>query len=219
MIGYKSPTAIVWLLGRIYCTGTPEDYEAVHKMQDEVSIVPLSSYGKPYTPPAGKVDPSIDMKTPVREQVNSLDSTAYFNLLASLMKDNPPARADAPILAKMARLGIVPGKAFDPSKLDPAAAKALNEVPKLGFEKIMAHFKKAGKSENGWVFTTGTGVYGTDYVQRALVTAIGLGANRPQDAVYPTSEEDSAGKPYDGNKKYVMHFDKGQMPPQMHFGL
>ena len=55
---YKSPTAIVWLLGRIYCTGTPEDYAAVHKMQDEISIVPLSSYGKPYTPPAGKVDPA-----------------------------------------------------------------------------------------------------------------------------------------------------------------
>ena len=120
---YKSPTAIVWLLGRIYCTGTPEDYEAVHKMQDEVSIVPLSAYGKPYTPPAGKVDPSIDMKTPVREQVNALDATAYFNLLASLMKDNPPASADAPILAKMARLGIVPGKAFDPSKLDPAVSQ------------------------------------------------------------------------------------------------
>ena len=213
VIEYKSPTAIVWLLGRIYCTGTPEDYAAVHKMQDEISIVPLSSYGKPYTPPEGKVDPSIDMKKPVREQVNSLDSTAYFNLLASLMKDNPPSRSDAPMLAKMARLGIVPGKAFDPSKLDPAAAKALNEVPKLGFEKIMAHFKKAGKFENGWVFTTGTGIYGTDYVQRALVTAIGLGANRPQDAVYPTSEEDAAGKPYDGNKKYVMHIDKGQMPP------
>ena len=111
---YKSPTDIVWLLGRIYCTGTPEDYAAVHKLQDEVSIVPLSSYGKPYTPPTGKIDSNIDMKKPVREQVNSLDSTAYFNLLASLMKDNPQARANAPVLAKMARLGIVPGKAFDP---------------------------------------------------------------------------------------------------------
>ncbi len=210
---YKSPTAIVWLLGRIYCTGTPEDYEAVHKMQDEVSIVPLSAYGKPYTPPAGRVNPSIDMKTPVREQVNALDATAYFNLLASLMKDNPPTSADGPILAKMARLGIVPGKAFDPSKLDPTAAKALKDVPKLGFEKIMAHFKTAGTFENGWIFTTKTGIYGTDYIQRALVTAIGLGANRPQDAVYPTSEEAAAGKPYDGSKKYVMHFDKGQAPP------
>jgi hypothetical protein len=210
---YKSPTAIVWLLGRIYCAGTPEDYEAVHKMQDEVSIVPLSAYGKPYTPPAGKVDPSIDMKTPVREQVNALDATAYFNLLVSLMKDNPPTAADARILAKLARLGIVPGKVFDPSKLDAAAAKALKDVPKLGFEKIMAHFKTAGTFENGWMFTTKTGLYGTDYLQRALVTAIGLGANRPQDAIYPTSEADATGKPYDGSKKYVMHFDKGQTPP------
>ena len=210
---YKSPTAIVWLLGRIYCAGTPEDYEAVHKMQDEVSIVPLSAYGKPYTPPAGKVNPSIDMKTPVREQVNALDATAYLNLLASLMKDNPPTAADARILAKLARLGIVPGKVFDPSKLDAAAAKALKDVPKLGFEKIMAHFKTAGTFENGWMFTTKTGLYGTDYLQRALVTAIGLGANRPQDAIYPTSEADATGKPYDGSKKYVMHFDKGQTPP------
>ena len=186
---YKSPTAIVWLLGRIYCTGTPKDYAAVHKMQDEVSIVPLSSYGKPYTPPAGKVDPSIDMKKPVREQVNSLDATAYFNLLASLMKDNPPAAADAPILAKMARLGIVPGKEFDPSKLDPAVAKALKDVPKLGFEKIMAHFKKAGKEVNGWKSSRRQEFTARTISQRALVTAIGLGANRPQDAVYPTSKK------------------------------
>jgi hypothetical protein len=210
---YKSPTALVWLLGRIYCTGTPEDYEAVHKMQDEVSIVPLGSYGKAYTPAAGSVDPNIDMKKPVRDQVNSLDATTYFNLLATLMKDNPPARTDAIILTKMARLGIVPGKPFDAGKLDPAVAKAISDVPKLGFEKIMAHFKQAGTAENGWVFSTKTGVYGTDYLQRALITAIGLGANRPQDAVYPTSEVDAEGNPYDGSKKYVMHFNKGQTPP------
>jgi len=213
VVEYKSPTAIVWLLGRIYCTGTPEDYSAVHKMQSDVTVVPLSSYGKPFTPPAGKVDPSIDMKTPVREQVNSLDTAAYFNLLATLLKDNPPAAADAPMVAKLARLGIVPGQTFDPSKLDPAVAKALQDVPKLGFEKIMAHFKVAGKLENGWMFSTGTGIYGTNYVQRALVTAIGLGANRLQDAIYPTSEADATGKPYDGSKKYVMHFEKGQTPP------
>jgi hypothetical protein len=48
---YKSPTSIVWVLGRIYCTGTPEDYETVHGLQDQCSATPLSSYGKPYTPP------------------------------------------------------------------------------------------------------------------------------------------------------------------------
>jgi hypothetical protein len=228
---YKSPTSIVWLLGRIYCTGTTEDYAAVHKMQDAISVVPLSSYGKPFTPPPGKVDPNIDMKTAVRDQVNAMSSAAYFNMLATLMRDNPPAKDDAPIVERMARLGIIPGQPFVFGKLDPQVQQALQDVPKDSFEAIMAHFKTAGKVENGWLFTTKTGLYGTDYIQRALVTAIGLGANRPQDAVYPTSQEDSEGKAYEGTtkyvitdlhgqskhheapNKYVMHFDKGQMPP------
>lgn len=210
---YKSPTALVWLLGRIYCTGTPEDYTAVHKLQDAISLVPLSSYGKPYTPPAGHVDPSIDMKTPVREQVNNLSTKTYFDLLTTLLKDNPPAEADKPMLEKMATIGIEPGKPFDTDKLGTETVSALESVPKEAFAKIMAHFKEAGNNINGWVFTTKTGQYGTDYLQRALITAIGLGANRPQDAVYPTSEVDNTGKPYDGANKYVLHFDKGQFPP------
>ena len=91
----KSPTNMVWILGRIYCTGTPEDYAAVHALQDQFKLVPLSSYDKAYTPPAGTVDPAIDMKTPVRDQVNRMDAVAYFTLLAQLMKANPPATADA----------------------------------------------------------------------------------------------------------------------------
>ena len=67
------------------------------------------------------------------------------------MKDNPPAKEDAPMVAKMAKIGIVPGKDFDMSKLDPAVAKALEGVPKAGLEKIMGHFKNAGTNVNGWV--------------------------------------------------------------------
>jgi hypothetical protein len=55
----------------------------------------------------------------VRNQVNALSSAAYFNLLATLMKDNPAAEADAPMLEKMARLGIVPGQPFDLGKFIP----------------------------------------------------------------------------------------------------
>ncbi|HVJ69126.1 MAG TPA: DUF1254 domain-containing protein [Caulifigura sp.] len=206
----KSPTNLVWILGRTYCTGTPEDYKAAHAIMDQYQLVPLSSYGKPFTPPAGKVDPSIDMKTAVREQVHKLDAAAYFALLSSLMKDNPPAAADAPILEKIAKIGIVPGKELDASKLPAAAAKA---IPTTAQQKIMGHFKDGGTNANGWVFTTKAGVYGTDYLQRAFVTAIGLGANRPQDAVYPTSEVDGDGQPYSGANKYVLHFAKGEAPP------
>ena len=219
---YKSPTAIVWLLGRIYCTGTPEDYAAVHQLQDDISLVPLSAYGKTYTPPTLPVDASVDMKTPVREQVNALSADDYFNLLAKLMKANPPAAADAPMLKKMARLGIVPGQPFDSSKLGPLAKEAMDAVPKIANEKIMLWMKEgipAGdlKLEHGWVFTTKTGLYGVNYIQRALITAIGLGANRPQDAVYPTSEGPSILSSYTGAKNYVMHFEKGKLPPARGF--
>ena len=184
---------MVWLLGRIYCTGTPEDYAAVHKLQDEFKLVPLSAYGKPYTPPAGKVDPSIDMKTAVREQVNSMDAVAYFTLLCKLMKDNPPpprTRRSSP---------SSPGSASCPARtLMQASCKAdfAKRIPEVAFDRIMLQFKvnKDVKDINGWAFTTKTGIYGTDYLMRALVTAIGLGANRPQDAVYPTSQKDAEGR-------------------------
>jgi hypothetical protein len=215
---YKSGTGIVWILGRIYCTGTPEDYKAVHALQDKVTIVPLSSYGKAYAAPPGKVDPAINPKQSVRDRVNAMDAASYFALFAELLKTNPPAAADAPMVAKLASIGIVPGKSFDAARLDPAVARGIAEAPKPAQDKIMAQMKEgivtgAMKLEDGWLFTTKTGLYGTDYLQRALITAIGLGANRPQDAVYPTSEGPDVLKKYDGKNKYVMHFDKGKTPP------
>ena len=129
------------------------------------------------------------------------------------MADNPPAAADAPMVAGMASLGIAPGKPFALSHLDPALQQALRDTPQVSLKAIMDHYKAAGTRENGWRFTTKTGEYDTDYLQRALISAIGLGANLPQDAVYPTSEMDAQNQPYDGVYSYVMHFDKGQLPP------
>jgi len=122
------------------------------------------------------------------------------------------------MVAKLAKIGIVPGQDFDPSKLDPAVAKGIAKAPAPAQKQIMAWLKEgiaAGdfKLENGWAFTTKAGEYGTSYLQRALITAIGLGANRPQDAIYPTSTGPDLVTKYDGNKKYVMRFEKGQLPP------
>jgi hypothetical protein len=140
--------------------------------------------------------------------------TTYFNYLAQLMKTNPPSAADAPMVAKMAKIGLVPGQDFDPSKLGAFDKEAIKVVPKAAQLKVMGHFKEMGKNINGWMFFTQTGLYGAQYLDRALITAIGLGANRPQDAIYPTSEKDPAGKEHDGaSNKYVMHIDKGQFPP------
>jgi len=214
----KSPTGMVWLLGRIYCTGTPEDYKAVHALQDRMTAVPLSSYGKPYKPVPATVDPGIDMKTAIRDQVNAMDAVSFFKLFAQLLKTNPPTAEDAPMVAKLAKIGIVPGQDFDATKLEPAVAKGLSDVPKLAQQKIISWMKEgiaAGdlKLTDGWLFTTKTGTYGTAYRQRALITAIGLGANLPQDAVYPNSEGPDVLKKYNGASKYVLHFNKGQLPP------
>ncbi|MFO1415032.1 MAG: DUF1254 domain-containing protein [Burkholderiales bacterium] len=214
---YKSPTSIVWILGRIYCTGTPEDYKAVHALQDQVSAVPLSAYGKPYTPEAGKVDAAIDMKTAPRDQVNALDGAAYFKVFAELLKANPPAAEDAPILEKLAKIGIVPGQPFDATKLDPAVVKGINAAVKPAQERIASLAEAVvlgnAKLEHGWLVFPKAGVYGTNYLNRALITYYGLGANRPQDAIYPTSEGPEAVKKYSGANKYVVHFEKGGLPP------
>jgi hypothetical protein len=207
----KSPTALVWILGRIYCTGTPEDYKAVHDLQDQFSSVPLSSYGKPYTPPSGVVDGTFDMKTAVRKQVNGLPLDEFFTYLARLLKTNPPKPEDAAIVTRMAEIGIVPGKDFDRSKMPPLGERL---DPKLALLRMVEDMK-AKKPVNGWLYwTSNAGIYGTDYVQRAMVTLIGPGLNFPQDAVYPFSEKDEHGREYNGAAhRYVMHFAKGQMPP------
>jgi hypothetical protein len=59
--------------------------------------------------------------------------------------------------------------------------------------------------------------YGADYLRRAGVAFGGLGANTPEDAIYPTTFADADGKPYDSGQKYVLHFDKDQLPPARAF--
>jgi hypothetical protein len=211
MTQVKSPTALVWICGRIYCTGTPEDYKAVHELQDRYESIPLSAYGKPYTPPPAVVDEKFDMKTAVRKQANDLPLDEYFGYLAKMLKDNPPKPEDAPIVAQMAGIGLVPGQDFDRSKLPVLGQKLDPKVALLEMVEAM----KAVKPVNGWLYwTTNAGNYGTDYGQRAMVTLIGPGLNFPQDAIYPFSEKDEQGEKYDGAAhQYVIRFEKGRMPP------
>ncbi|HRE33285.1 MAG TPA: DUF1214 domain-containing protein, partial [Candidatus Berkiella sp.] len=209
----KSTTNLVWILGRTYCTGTPEDYKAVYQIQDEYKLVPLSAYGKPYTPPKGKVVPSVNMKIAVRDQVNAMTVNAYFNKLAELMKDNPAKKQDAAMVANMAKLGIIPGTPYDFSKQDPEVKKGLEESIKAAQKAILEHEAKAGVTRNGWLYASKTGEYGTDYLQRAFVAFAGLGANLPNDAIYPAARVDSNGDALSGKHRYTIHFAKGQLPP------
>jgi hypothetical protein len=183
----------------------------VHALQDGFSSVPLSAYGKPYTAPPGVVDETFDAEKAIRKQVNDLPLVEFFSYLAELLKTNPPKPEDAPIVSRMAEIGIVPGEDFDHSKL-PLLGHRLD--PKLALLELVRDMKSK-TPVNGWLYwTSNAGEYGTDYEQRAMVTLIGPGLNYPKDAMYPFSEKDPDGKDYDGSKhRYVMRFDKGQLPP------
>jgi len=209
----KSPTHMVWIIGRTQTNG-PKDYPAVHAIQDGYKLTPLSSFGKPYTPSAGTVDPAIDMKTAPIDQLKKLTSEQYFDRMAALLESNPPPASEAPLLAKLKAIGIVPGEKFDPAKLDPAVAKGLQSAVAVALEKLQAASKETGAPVNGWrVPPMVLGNFGADYGARAVVALVGLGANLPQDAVYPSAFVDGAGKTLDGANKYVIRFEKGEAPP------
>jgi len=211
---YKAPSGLVWILGRIYCTGTAEDYAKVHALQDQFSIVPLSHYGKAYTPPAGEVDANLDMKTRTVEQVQALGVDGYFDYLAKLLKTNPPLKQDSQVVEKMARIGIVPGQGFDPSKLAGFDKETIKTVPKMALMKMIGRLEQQ-KPVNGWLyFSKGVGEWGTDYLLRATTAWLGPGWNRMKDAVYPLSQKDAAGEAYDGAQhKYLIHIESGRFPP------
>ncbi|MDC3985340.1 DUF1254 domain-containing protein [Polyangium jinanense] len=208
----EAPTNIVWIIGRTYSTGTEKDFAAVNALQNQYKLVPLSAWGTEYIPPRGRVDPSIDMTTAVRDQVNALEAQSFLKILADAMAKNPPAAADAPMVENLAKLGIVPGRVFDPQRFTPAELEALSRVPDAALRDILAHAPNAGLQVNGWTFSLRTGTYGTDYLQRAYVTYVGLGANLPQDAVYPLTNVDAEGRPLSGDHAHVLHFPSGELP-------
>ena len=117
------------------------------------------------------------------------------------------------MLVKMAGIGIEPCKPFDMGRFDPATQAALKDVPQTALKKIEANRASLGEMVNGWVITKGLGVYGTDYLKRAVVAAFGWPANLQEDAVYPYTEIDSAGQKLTGANKYTLTFAKGQTPP------
>jgi hypothetical protein len=208
-----APTPYVWIIGRTQTDG-PQDYEAVHKIQAGYKITPLSQWGKVPEPAEVKIDPTIDAKTPPKLQVDTMEASKFFAYAAELLKANPPHITDHPIIALMKRIGIEVGQSFDIDKVDPAVAKALERVPQGAQELMRWKVPTLARVVNGWSMNTDTmGVYGNYYLKRAIVAQLGLGANLPEDSIYPLNLGDESGKPLDGANKYTIHFDKGATPP------
>jgi hypothetical protein len=208
-----APTPFVWVIGRTKTDGAA-DYAAVHKIQAGYTVTPLSRLGKSAEPVSVNIDPAVDMKTPPKIQVDAMSAADYFAYAAELLKVHPAHISDQPILAQMKRIGIEPGKSFNMDALDPEIKAALQTVPEDAQALMTWKVPTLARVVNGWSMNTDTmGVYGNYYLKRAIVAQIGLGANLPEDAIYPLNIGDVEGKPLDGANKYVLHFDKGETPP------
>ena len=209
----NAPTPYVWIIGRTKTDG-PADYDAVHAVQKGFKITPLSSWGKPAVPVKANIDPSVDVKTPPKGQVDTMQGPKYFAYAAELLKLHPPHDTDQPIIARLKRIGFDAGKSFDVAKLDTPVRKAIEDAPAAA-QKLMAwKIPTLARVANNWSMNTDTmGVYGNYYLKRAIVTQLGLGANLPEDAIYPLNLGDETGKPLDGANKYAIHFGKAEIPP------
>ncbi|WP_457673763.1 DUF1254 domain-containing protein [Thiolapillus sp.] len=207
----NAPTSIVWILGRTQTNG-PRDYEYIHKIQDGFRIVPLSSWGKDYKPGFRK-DSSVDDKTPPLNQVQNMSGKEFFTYAMSLMKQHPPHVTDMVMVNRMKRIGLDP-EGFDYDKLPAETRAALDEAARISHDEMKKYMARLGENVNGWqMVTKSIGVYGNDYLQRATVNLVGLGANPYEQAVYPLNLADADGNVPMGGKKYMLHFSKEELPP------
>src|SRR5262245_26075212 len=211
-----SATRYVVILGRTYADGTDADYKPANALQAQYKITPLAVWGKPYTPKARPVDanPGSSMTDKPQAAILAMGTEGYFNWMTKRMCEAAPAAvADASMAARMAKIGIEPCKPFTLATLDPAVQAALKDVPQAALKKIETNQQSLGTTANGWLMTKGLGVYGTDYVKRAVVAAFGWPANLQNDAVYPYTTVDSKGEKLTGSNTYTLTFSKGQTPP------
>ena len=216
MTHYEFGSRYMLILGRTYATGSEADYKAVNALQAQYKITPLAAWGKPYTPKAPAVDPNpgISMTDKPQAVILAMGTKGYFDWMTNRMcKEAPASQADAPMLARMAKIGIEPCKPFDMAKLDPAVQAALKDLPQAALDKIGANQKSLGEVRDGWQITKGLGQYGTDYMKRAVVAAFGWPANLQEDAVYPYTTVDAKGEKLTGANNYTLTFAKGQPPP------
>ncbi|MGW4369474.1 DUF1254 domain-containing protein [Nocardia takedensis] len=209
----RAPTPLVWIIGRVQTNG-PADYPTVHAIQDGLRITPLSRVGAAEQVPSAASDPSVDMTTPPLNQVNALSAAEYFVLAADLLKRHPAHVTDWSTLERLRRIGIVAGESFDHAALDPALRDALETVPADAQTLMRRMTPRLADVVDGWQMNLDSiGVYGDFYLKRAIVSMIGLGANVPEDAVYPLAITDADGSPLVGDNDYVLHFDADALPP------
>ncbi len=208
-----APTPFGWIIGRTQTNGQ-SDYSNVHAIQDGFVATPLSQWPGPPASVEAAIDESIDMQTAPLDQVTALSGAEFFKYGMDLMSLHPPHIIDQPVLARMSRLGLRPGEPFIAATANKEVLATVERAPSAAQERMTDAQPRMAPLVNGWSMATSSiGVYGTNYLLRAIIAKAGLGANLPEDAIYPVLYFDEAGSVPSGDNNYVLHFDADALPP------
>jgi len=212
----KSPTNMVWLIGRTQTNGTA-DFATVHELQNRLR---LSKWTTPENSASANTDSKRDAKpdwqvslepsiAPVA-QMKALSTPEFFNRLMQLMVSHPASKEDAPLIERLAQLEIKPGQAVH---LSWSNALSFSLGRWIANQRVMQALNT--KAQDGsWSYPPlNLGRYGTDYNTRAAVAMVGLGANLPEDAMYPNTALDHQGQALNGKHRYRLHFAANALPP------
>jgi hypothetical protein len=213
------PTNMASLAGRIYTAG-PTDYHAVHVLQDQCRLRTLAQWGRAETSGDGAdattPRPELELELeprPAADRIAELDARAFFSRLAALMVANPPAPEDRPLLERVARIGLRPGRMFTPDALGPDAPHLFAEAIEAARRLIAGGPAELGRLVNGWRVRVDGGRQGAHYLLRAAAAGEGIGAELADDVVPACAALDEGGRPLDGRRAYEIRFARGALPP------
>jgi hypothetical protein len=208
----QAPTTRIWINLQIQTKG-PKNYPAIHELQNGFTVRPLSET-KRLLPATQKIDPAVDIYTSPRDQVQAMAAGGFFKLAADFMKTDVSHATDWSILARMRRIGLEPGKAFHIKKAPAAVQSELDESAREAHRRMARKISAVTPVVNGWhLDTCSIGVYGNDYLKRAAVASVNLGALPSADAIFPTTVATTNGSVLTGRNSYVLHFRKEELPP------
>jgi hypothetical protein len=213
---YRSPTVLGWLVAHTEVGGT-RDLANVARFQAGLEAAPLSHWGQPQAPVRPLTDAGVPEGKPA-ELVARMRAEQYFERFCELTRKNPPHPHDYPLLDRMRRIGIVPGRHLDFARLPSGVRTALEKAPLLAVPFFKEAYQQTGQYVNYWhASPKPRGVYGTDYAVRAGVAYAGFEAHANEESASYRVGKDGNGDPFDSSLRYTLTFSKYTLPPARAF--
>jgi hypothetical protein len=188
----------------------PGDMPNVERVQAGYKVQPLSAFLQQPAPPAA---PKIDFVPATTAGIK----TDFYEYLDAALQFVPPSAEDRGVRAKLAMIGVGPGKIFEFKNLSPERKAAVLQGMKEGDEKVDKFLSSGLKDVNGWKIGSFFGdraFYQANWLMRAAAAKGGIYGNDAVEATYPITRTDAAGEELDGSKhNYTLTFPAGQLPP------